>query len=295
MKISLEALQAIDAIDRTGSFAKAADELFKVRSALTYTIKKLESDLGVKIFDRSGHKAKLTDAGKILLKGGRALLRETALLEEHVQGAEKGFETELRVAYNDIIPIKLFGPLIKDFQKKFPRTSLRLQAERLQGCLDALISKRADLSIGVTSDETLDGSISSTPFGEIQFEFCVSKNHPLANLRGPLKHEQISEFYSIIAADSSLNLPLRSAGLFEGQEKITVSSIEEKFQLQLLGIGVGFLPNIITAPYVKRGELIIKKTLRGKPSAKMSLAWRNTQESQALLWFIEKLRSENYW
>ena len=48
--ITLDALQAIDAIDRRGSFARAAEELDKATSALSYTIQKLEEQLGVTLF-----------------------------------------------------------------------------------------------------------------------------------------------------------------------------------------------------------------------------------------------------
>lgn len=53
MNLSFEVLQALDAIDRTGTFAAAAEELHKVPSSLTYLIQKLEVDLGVKLFERT--------------------------------------------------------------------------------------------------------------------------------------------------------------------------------------------------------------------------------------------------
>lgn len=73
MKLSFEALEALDAIDRTGTFAEAAELLHRVPSALTYLVQKLESDLGVMLFDRSGRRAKLTHAGRIVVEEGRRL------------------------------------------------------------------------------------------------------------------------------------------------------------------------------------------------------------------------------
>lgn len=52
--LTLEALRVMDAIDRRGSFAAAADELGRVPSALSYTMQKLEEELDVVLFDRSG-------------------------------------------------------------------------------------------------------------------------------------------------------------------------------------------------------------------------------------------------
>jgi DNA-binding transcriptional LysR family regulator len=54
MRLSLEALQVLDAIDRKGSFAAAAHELHRVPSAITYSVRQLEDGLGIEIFDRAG-------------------------------------------------------------------------------------------------------------------------------------------------------------------------------------------------------------------------------------------------
>lgn len=63
MKLTLEALRIIDAIDRKGSFTTAAIALDRVPFALTYSVRKLEGDLDVPLFDRRGHRAELTPAG----------------------------------------------------------------------------------------------------------------------------------------------------------------------------------------------------------------------------------------
>ncbi|MDE1714824.1 LysR family transcriptional regulator (plasmid) [Chromobacterium amazonense] len=87
MKLTLEALQVLDAIEQHGSFAAAAEALFKVPSALTYTVQKLEQGLGVAIYDRSGHRARLTPAGERLLKDGRHLLDAARQRADLVIGA----------------------------------------------------------------------------------------------------------------------------------------------------------------------------------------------------------------
>src|SRR5205809_5280043 len=105
MKLSLESLQVLDAIDRKGSFAGAADDLHRVPSAITYSVRQLEESLGVGLFDRTGHRAVLTEAGRELLSEGRRLLQAAADLECRVQQVAKGWESELRIAIDTIIPI----------------------------------------------------------------------------------------------------------------------------------------------------------------------------------------------
>ena len=73
--LTLDALRVLDAIDRKQSFAAAAEELFRVPSAISYTINKLEDDLGVALFDRSKRKAQFTPVGNLMLQQGRAILK----------------------------------------------------------------------------------------------------------------------------------------------------------------------------------------------------------------------------
>ena len=106
MKLTLDALRVIDAIDATGSFAAAGDALFRVPSAITYSVRKLEEDLGVTVFDRSGRRAKLTPAGRELLERGRRLLADAEGLEDHVRRMATGWETELRIAVDDVATLQ---------------------------------------------------------------------------------------------------------------------------------------------------------------------------------------------
>ena len=71
MSLTLDALAVLDAIDRRGSFARAAEELGRATSSLTYAVQQLEAELDVLLFDRSGHRARFTPAGRVLLEEGR--------------------------------------------------------------------------------------------------------------------------------------------------------------------------------------------------------------------------------
>lgn len=74
--ITLDALRVMDAIDRRKSFAAAAEELYRVPSAISYTVNKLEEELQVELFDRSKRKAELTSVGRLILEQGRHILIE---------------------------------------------------------------------------------------------------------------------------------------------------------------------------------------------------------------------------
>lgn len=81
MKPLLDVLVILDALEKEGSFAAASAKLYKTPSALSYTIHKLESDLNIQLLDRSGHRARFTCTGQMLLEKGRELLHTARELE----------------------------------------------------------------------------------------------------------------------------------------------------------------------------------------------------------------------
>src|SRR3546814_17515991 len=135
-----------------GSFAKAAEVLHRVPSAITYTVQKLESDLGVQLFDRSGKRAKLTDAGQALVERGRSLLREAESLENCVKRVPHGWELQLTLAIDEIVPMEPIFPQIADFDRPGNGTRIRLTREPLCGAREALINQPAAPSTHTAGD-----------------------------------------------------------------------------------------------------------------------------------------------
>lgn len=101
--LTLDALRTLDAIDRRHSFAAAAEELHRVPSAVSYTINKLEEDLGVALFDRSRRKAELTAPGRLVLEQGRQILKATEELTALARQAADGWEVELRICIDSVL------------------------------------------------------------------------------------------------------------------------------------------------------------------------------------------------
>lgn len=291
MKISLDALAVLDAIARNGSFAAAAEELHRVPSAITYTVQKLEQDLGVKLFDRSRQRARLTDAGEELLREGRFLLRAAADLECRVQRVATGWESELRIAVEDIVPVEKLFPLLKEFYRQNAGTRIRLSSEILGGCWDALLSGRADLAIAAPGEAPPEGSIAVEPMGQFEFVFVVAPDHPLANAREPLAAADLLAHRAVPAADTSRSLPPRSSGLVDGQDTLTVPNTRAKLAALIAGLGVGFLPLKWAEPHLKAGRLARKEVEGNKPAANVFLAWHPRQAGKALAWFLERLRA----
>jgi DNA-binding transcriptional LysR family regulator len=294
MRLSLDALLALDAIDRKGSFAAAAAELHRVPSALTYTVQKLEEDLDVLLFDRRGHRARLTAAGRELLAEGRHLLRAAGELEARVKRVATGWEAELAIAYDTVIPRECLLELAKEFHAQECGTRLRFADEVLAGCWDALVSGRADIAIGAPGEGPAGGGYTTRRLGEVEWVFAVAPAHPLATLPEPLGRADILGHRAISIADSSRNLPPRTTGLLSGQETLTVPDMESKVIAQRMGLGVGNLPRPLAQREVAAGRLVIKRTEEPKVSAPLFLAWRTSHKGRALAWFVKRLREPGW-
>jgi len=288
--ITLDALRTLDAIDRKQSFAAAADELFRVPSAVSYTVNKLEEDLGVQIFDRSRRKAELTPIGRMILQQGRQILLATEELTAMARLAADGWEVELKIAVDSVIDTEFIYPLLEQFQQLQPRTEVRLLEEVLGGSWDALSSERCDLVIGAEGEAPHQG-FDLMLLGNAVFEFAVAAEHPLTQLTEPLPLELMAEYPTVVVADSSRNLPVRSTGLLDGRSRLIVPSMAQKIAMQKQGLGVGYLPLHRIQAEIASGELHLLTLAETRKPLPISVAWRKGAAGKALLWFIEQLRS----
>lgn len=289
MNISLELLQLLDAIERLGSFAAAAQHLHRVPSAVTHAIGRAEDALGYAVFEREGRRAVLTDAGRTLLEGGRPLLEAAAQLQQRARQVAKGWEAELRIAVDALIPAERLFPLIAEFHGAGHSTEIRISTEVLAGCWDALIGGRADIVVGAPGDLPPGGGISTAPIGDVDFVFAISPSHPLAQAPEPLSPEQIRRHRAIVVADTTRQLAPRSSGLLSGQTTLTVPGIREKMAAQMAGLGVGYLPRTLAATEIENGTLLERRTAEPRPPAMLHLAWCSAHRGLARQWFVERL------
>ena len=286
--ITLEALRVLDAIDRKGSFGAAATSLFKVPSALSYTVQKLESDLNIKLFDRTKQRAQFTSVGKLLLERGRELLQAAQALEDAAQQFESGWEVQLRIAQDTILPL---GPLLQQIQRfnqldKY--VTIDVSEEVLGGTWDALIHNRCELALGA-SGEPPKGQIEYLKLGEVDFLFAVAPDHPLTRHKGVITRAAIRAHPTIIAGDTSLILPSRSSGILESRQTIRVANVSAKIAAQKAGIGVGFLPRHLIKSDLERGQLVALPCDVPRLAAPIFMAWHKTNQGKALQWFIKAL------
>jgi hypothetical protein len=286
-----EALTMLQSIAQTGSFAAAARQLGLVPSALTYRVRQLEDALDVLLFDRSARQARPTAAGQELLREAGRLLQDMDAVANRVKRVATGWEAVLTVAVDSIIAPDVVMDLCEAFLALNSPTRLRIRHETLSGTLAALTSGQADLALGVALDLQLSADIQHMALGEVPFVFALAPQHPLAHAPEPLSDAHLQQHRMVAVADSVQRGSGMTIGLLGGQDVFTVPDMASKLKAQLRGLGVGFLPLNLAAPFIESGRLVVKATERSRLT-RVHAAWRDSRTSpagHALLWWTAQL------
>ncbi|MCW5297956.1 LysR substrate-binding domain-containing protein [Herbaspirillum lusitanum] len=289
-RISLDALLILDAIDRRGSFSAAGLELHRVPSTISYTVSKLEQDLGVQVFDRQGPKVVLTRAGEELLKEGRYLLKAAEDLEHRVRRVASGWETEFTIGLDSLYSAASLESDIVAFYQVADRTRLRIARESLAGTWEALLDRRVDLLIAAPGEGPAGGGYVAEQIGTVKFVFVVAPHHPLAKMDKVLSKADLHPYRAISVADSARKMPPRTVGLLFGQDTLTVPDMRSKYALQLAGVGFGFLPEPCVRKSIASGALVVKEVEQPRAEETFSLAWRVGEDGAALTWWLKRMR-----
>ncbi|RLA42725.1 MAG: LysR family transcriptional regulator [Gammaproteobacteria bacterium] len=299
MKITLEALTVFESINRNGSYAAAARELHKVPSAITYTINKLEEDLNLKLFAKSGRQMVLTTAGEEFSNHCKKLLAHAESLERSTSQIASGWENELRIAVNDIVPEDKILALFDLFYEEVDSTNIRLSKEMLSGSWDALLSDRVDLIIGAPHYiPPADYEVKS--FCEIEFVFVVNKEHELAEQIQPITDEQINNYRVSVVADSNRSFATMSFDVFKDQKLLILPTHQMKNATQISGLCIGSVAKHLVKDALENNVLKIKEIENSSIVGKHQTyyAYRKNHMGKALDWFknhLVNISHENQW
>lgn len=289
-----DALEMLQHIAQSGSFAAAARHSGLVPSALTYRVRQIEDALDVLLFDRSSRSARLTPAGAELLREGARLLQDIDAIAHRVKRVATGWEPQLTLAVDSIISQATVMELCQAFFALAPPTRVKIRDEALSGTLAALTSGQADLALGVAVESSTNAGILSKQLGAQSFVYAVAPHHPLANAPEPLTDATLLQHRAVAVADSVQRGAGLTFGLLGGQDVFTVASMGAKLDAQLRGLGGGFLPESMARPYIETGRLVLKAVARPERVVRVGYAWRSVnapEQGRALQWWLTQLES----
>lgn len=295
--ISIELLETLDAIERRGSFAKAAEELNKATSAVSYAVQKLEEQLDIALFQRLGRRSVLTPAGRLILTEGRDILRTTSRLADKAKEIATGWEPRISIGIEALQSYPDFFQVINNFLQAFPTVEIDVSECVLNGGWEALEQGKVDLLIGSPGPVPSQKGYRSVAIGRDELVLVIAAKHVLVDHAFTRKllnkqniDSEIRQLRRIVIHDTSFSGITRSEGLSSDGHMFYVQTIEQKVHAILAGIGIGHLPKHRVQGYLDKG-LLLRLGIEQKSNAESFLAWKISNKGKGLRAITDKIMS----
>jgi DNA-binding transcriptional LysR family regulator len=248
-RITLEQWRSLLAVVDAGGYAQAASALHKSQSAVTYSVQRMETLLGVKVFEVVGRKAHLTPTGQVLYRRAKALLEEAGALEGAAASLAAGWESELRLAVEIIFPTWLLLQCFARFGEERPQTRIELYESVLSGTEEALLQRKVDLAIC----SQVPPGFAGDPLIPLRFVAMAHPEHPLHRLGRELTLQDLRKQRHLIIRDTGSQR--RSGSWLGAEQSWTVSHKATSIHAAGMGLGFAWFPDDMVRGELERGEL----------------------------------------
>ena len=282
------ALEVVDAVARNGSFSAAAQELHRVPSAVSYTVRQLETWLAVPLFERQHREVVLTPAGEHFVREGRSVIKKMLATRRQCQQLANGWRGQLSIAVDCIVKPQRTRQLVKDFYRHFPDMELIISYEVFNGVWDALADGRVDVAIGATQAIPVGGRFAFQDMGALNWRCVVSPDHPLA-ASTDLNEEALRAWPSLVLEDTSRALPRRMTWTLDNQRRLVVPEWETGMDCLQAGLCVGMVPGHLARPLLDRAALVELSLPQPFPESPCCVSWSEQRASPALEWLLAYL------
>lgn len=252
-------LRAFVTLAKTGSFTKTGEELFLSQSAISHSMKALESDIGCRLFDRVGKKAQLTPAGEHFLHHAERILREMSVARESIQLRSTWGQGRFRVGATLTACQFILPKVMPSLKKDFPQTPIRIESCDVNEALELLDRDRIDVALVI--EPMAQHEHRFDPVFQDELHLVVSPKHawakPSTSSRGDLSQENLLVFRRSSLTFQMIEDYLRREQV-SFQTVLEFASIEVIKEFVKLQIGVTILPEWVVRKEVEAGELVIR-------------------------------------
>jgi DNA-binding transcriptional LysR family regulator len=249
-RIGLDQWGALVAVVEAGGYAGAARRLHRTQSTITYTIKKLEEQLGLEVFELKGRRAVLTATGQLLYRRGKALVTEAARLERAAAELARGQEPQIRLAVDVVYPTWLLLECLSAFGDEQPDTRIELYETVLGGTDEALAGGQVDVAITSQLPEGFLGD----PLMRVRVIAAAHPDHPLHRLGRDLTYRDLRRHRQIVIRDSGIHRT-RAGAWLGAEQRWTVSHKATSIRAVAMGLGFAWCPEDSIRSELESGEL----------------------------------------
>lgn len=270
--LTLDQLRIFIAVAETGSFRGAARRLSRVQSAISHSIANLETQLSLKLFDRSTHRPSLTREGQALLADARKVLLNVDGMRARARGIGEGVEIELAIVVDTLFPLDLVSAAAGRLRESFPQVCASIAHLPLGGPPEALLSGRAMLGL-IVGDQFEEPRLIYEWLGSHDMLAVAAASHPLAASaaegRRPSAAE-LADHLQIVLEDPTSMTEGRDFGVLS-PDNWRVDSQQVKHALIRSGLGWGRLPLWQVGEDLAAGRLVRLRTSGLGPHGAISL------------------------
>lgn len=243
-------LRLLREVERSGSLTAAAKNLGLTQSALSHTVRKLEQQLGLAIWEREGRGLRLTNAGRYLMALSKRLLPQLEHAEHVLSQFASGERGTLRIGMECHPCYQWLLKVVEPYLRAFPDVDLDVKQRFQFGGIGALFGHEVDML--VTPDPLRRKGLYFEPVFDYEQVLVVSKAHPFAGRAyvSPVELEQETLITYPVEVErldvySQFLLP---AGCVPKHHK-TIETTDIMLQMVASGRGVAALPKWLVAEY----------------------------------------------
>jgi LysR family transcriptional regulator, regulator of the ytmI operon len=240
--MDIKALITFQNIIKLGSFQRAAEELNYVQSTVTMHIQKLESDLGVKLFER-GKKIRLTEAGRILHKQANSILHEIEAVRQMMGDFNSGETGNIRIGSMEPTASKRLPDILHKYCDEHAKIQITLEIGNTMTISERIVSGHLD--IGICTAPDVEMGLDFIPLFDEKIGLLLPNSHDLVQ-KSVIKAEDLEgERLILTGRNCAFRKKLEKLLLEKGNHVVPMiqsGSIEVIKQLVEKGLGIGIIP-----------------------------------------------------
>lgn len=254
INLTLRQLKAFVAASQASSFSEAAEQLGITQPSLSSTIRKMEEQLGLRLFDRTTRTLALTADGRDLAAVAEHLVRDFEKTLESLISRSSGQRGRVSVAVLPSIAAALLPGALHAFAAAYPEVEVTVRDYLQDRAISAVRDGLADFA--VTTQPAVYPELTSEELGTDAFHLVCRTDHPLAGNRQTSWAEITAYPFIAMAASTSVRR-FAEAGLVQADRAIRpryeVEQIPSAVALVAAGLGVTALPELTLRMFPREG------------------------------------------
>ncbi|SFB56191.1 DNA-binding transcriptional regulator, LysR family [Cohnella sp. OV330] len=240
-----KSLRAFHRIAALGSFRLAAEELNYAQSTVTMQIQRLEEDLGVVLFERTGG-LRLTEEGRLLRERSLPLLQDMDRLRRSLTEMRNGEAGEVRLGATEPAVSCRLPALLRRFAERYPKIRVSIESASTPVLSERLLKGELDLAL-CAMPEHAEGLHFEQLYRE-PFAALLPADHPLAS-QAVVRLEELAAHRLLVTAS---NCPYRrklelllAGGAAPAAETMEIGSMTALASYVAMGLGVALVPRVL--------------------------------------------------